>query len=71
MKFSKGRCRVLSLGKNNLSHQDKVQADLVGSRSAEKDLGALVDNKLSQQWFLVAKKSSGILDALGRAFPAG
>ncbi|TRZ14525.1 hypothetical protein HGM15179_012589, partial [Zosterops borbonicus] len=48
-------------------------AALLGSSSEEKDLGVLVDNKLSmsQQRVLVAKKASGILGTLGRALPAG
>ena len=63
MKFNKCRCQVLPLGRNNPMHQDRLGAELLGSGSVGKDLGVLVDNKLtlSQQCALVAKKANGIL----------
>ncbi|GAB0175771.1 hypothetical protein GRJ2_000042300 [Grus japonensis] len=66
MKLSKGKCRVLHLlhlRRNNPKHQYRLRVDLLGSSSAEKDLGVLLDDKLSmsQQCALAAKKANGIL----------
>ncbi|PKU49083.1 hypothetical protein llap_736 [Limosa lapponica baueri] len=69
LKFNKGKRRVLHLGRNNPKHQYRLGPDLLESSSEEKDVGVLVDNRMtmSQQRALVAKKANGILGCIRKS----
>jgi len=59
--MNEGKCRVLHLGKNNPRHQYKLGTAFMESSEGEKDLGVLVDRRMtvSQHCALVAKKANG------------
>ena len=47
MKFSKCKCKVLTLGRNDPVHHDTLRLYQMESSLAEEDLGILVDSKLN------------------------
>jgi len=59
----------LQQGGNNPMHQYRLGADLLESSSVERDLGVLVDDRvtMSQQRALAAKNANGILGCMRRS----
>ena len=69
MRFNKGKCRVLHLGKHNHMSQYRLWDGLLKKSYAEKELGDLVDNRLamSQQCALVSKEANWILGCIEKS----
>jgi len=73
VKFSKEKCKVLHLGRNNPRYQYMLGSDQLESSFAEKALGVLLDDELimNQECALAAKKPVIPWAALGGVLPAG
>ena len=69
MKFNQGKPKVLHLGTNNPRQPHLLGTTQLESCLAKKDLGVLVDTKLtvSQHWALAAKAADGILGCIRRS----
>ncbi|KAJ7418784.1 rna-directed dna polymerase from mobile element jockey-like [Willisornis vidua] len=69
MKFSKGKCRVLHLRRNNPKCWHRLGPGRLETSSAEKDLGVLVGDKLTMSWHcaLRARRDNGILRCIGKS----
>ena len=69
MRFNKSKWRVLHLGRNNRTYQYRLGDDLLERSSEDKDLGVLVDDRLttSRQCALMAKRANGILPCIKRS----
>ena len=68
IRFNKGKCRVLHMGRDNPTHQYRLRADLLECSSVERELAVLVDDKqtVNKQCALVDKKTNGILGCFRR-----
>ena len=66
MKFNKGKCKILHLGRTNPMPQYMLGGTQLESSLAEKHLGVLGNTKLNmgQQCALVDKKANGILGCI-------